>query len=137
VTDERSAERDRRRERGEPVPADLARGLAEAARDKKAEGIVILDLRGLTSMADYFVVATVTTDVHARAVAEGVRMWAAETLEERPWHVEGDEGGRNWVLLDYVDVVVHLMQPDVRIYYALERLWGDAPREEVGDGEEG
>lgn len=135
MSDARSDERDRRRERGEPVPADLARGLAEAARDKRAEGIVILDLRGLTSMADYFVVATVTADVHARAVAEGVREWARENLGERPWHVEGDEGGRTWVLLDYVDVVVHLMQPDVRNYYALERLWGDAPREELGEDE--
>jgi len=133
VNDSRSTERHRRRERGESAPGELARGLAEAALTRKAEGIVILDLEGLTSMADHFVIATVTTDVHARAVAEAVVGWAKGTLGERPWHVEGDEGSRNWILLDYVDVVVHLMQPDTRAYYGLERLWGDAPRHPVED----
>jgi ribosome-associated protein len=133
VSDHRSTERQRRREQGGNTPGELARGLAEAALTRKAEGIVILDLEGLTSMADHFVIATVTTDVHARAVAEAVVEWARETVGERPWHVEGDEGSRNWILLDYVDVVVHLMQPETRAYYSLERLWGDAPRRPVED----
>jgi ribosome-associated protein len=133
VSDHRSTERKRRREQGGNTPGELARGLAEAALTRKAEGIVIIDLEGLTSMADHFVIATVTTDVHARAVAEAVVEWARETVGERPWHVEGDEGSRNWILLDYVDVVVHLMQPETRAYYSLERLWGDAPRHPVED----
>jgi ribosome-associated protein len=133
MNDDRSTERQRRRERGGSDPGELARGLAEAALERKAEGIVILDLAGLTSMTDHFVIATVTTDVHARAVAEAVVEWAKETVGERPWHVEGDEGTRNWVLLDFVDVVVHLMQPETRAYYALEKLWGDAPRHPVED----
>jgi ribosome-associated protein len=125
--------RQRRRDRGGSTPADLARGLAEAALARKAEEVVILDLEGITSMTDHFVIATVTTDVHARAVAEAVMEWAEKAVRERPWHVEGDEGSRNWILLDYVDVVVHLMQPETRAYYALERLWGDAPRHRVED----
>jgi ribosome-associated protein len=135
MAEARSAERSRRKERGEPVPADLARGLASAALEKRAEDVVLLDLRGLTSMTDFFVVATVSTDVHSRAVSEAVQGWARETLDERPWHVEGEEGARHWLLLDYVDVVVHLFQPEARDYYGLERLWGDAPREEVTDEE--
>ena len=131
----RSGERERRKVRGEPDPHDLALGLSEAALGKKATDIFVLDLRGLTTMTDFFVVATVSTDVHSRAVTEGIVEWAREEMGERPWHIEGDEGSRAWVLLDYVDVVVHLQQPDARDYYGLERLWGDAPKEEVSDPE--
>ena len=133
MSEARSAQRRKRQEQGEPAPHDLARGLAEAALEKRAEEVVLLDLRGITSMTDYFVVATVSTDVHARAVSEAVERWAREELGERPWHVEGAEGARHWVLLDFVDVVVHLFQPEARDYYGLERLWGDAPREEFAD----
>ncbi len=114
----------------------LARGFAEAALNKKATELVILDLRKLTNVTDFFVVGTVSTDVHSRAVEDAVKQWAEGQLGERPWHVEGAEGTRTWVLLDYVDVVVHLFQPQARAYYSLERLWGDAPREDIKDPEE-
>jgi len=133
MSEARSAQRRKRKERGEPLSIDLARGLARAALEKKAEEIIVLDLRGLTSMTDFFVVATVSTDVHSRAVTEAVERWAREDLGEKPWHVEGAEGTRPWVLLDYVDVVVHLLQPEAREYYGLERLWGDAPSESFAD----
>lgn len=112
----------------------LARFLAEAALEKKAENLVILDLRGLTSMTDYFVIGTVSTAVHARAVRDHLKERAAESLGERPWHVEGESEGGAWTLMDYVDVVVHLFHPDARTYYALDRLWGDAAAEKIEDG---
>lgn len=133
MADSRTKERERRKEREEPLPIDLARGLAEAALSKKATELLIMDLRNLTSVTDYFVLVTVTTDVHSRAVAAAMTEWSRTELDERPWHVEGDEGARSWVLLDYVDVVVHLFQPEARDYYSLDRLWGDAPREVVED----
>ncbi|MFO7768725.1 MAG: ribosome silencing factor [bacterium] len=118
----------------DPPSRRLARRLAEAAREKKAEELVILDLRDLTSVTDFFVIGTVSTDVHARAVSEHVVEWAEEELDERPWHVEGADGERPvWILMDYVDVVVHLFHPEARDYYGLERLWGDAPSEELGE----
>lgn len=129
----RTTERERRKTCGEPHPYDLARGLAGAVLSKKATDILLLDLRKLTNVTDYFVLATVSTDVHSRAVSDAAEAWARETLGEKPWHIEGNEGARQWVLLDYVDVVVHLMQPRARAYYSLERLWGDAPREEIAD----
>ena len=116
---------------------EVARGFAEAALSKKATDILILDLRQLTAVTDFFVVGTVSTDVHSRAVEEAVYTWAEDELDQRPWHIEGAEGARNWVLLDYVDVVVHLFLPQARAYYSLERLWGDAPAEEVGDPDGG
>lgn len=128
------AEQRKRRKKKVPASQRLARGLAEAARDKKAEELVILDLRDLTSVTDFFVIGTVSTDVHARAVSEHMVEWAEEEMEERPWHVEGADGERRtWILMDYVDVVVHLFRPETRDYYGLERLWGDAPAEELED----
>ncbi len=125
----------RREQRGKGgvPPAELARGIADAALEKKAEELVCLDLRRLTTMTDYFVIATVSTDVHSRAVEEAVRELIRERFGVRPWHVEGAESSRNWILIDYVDVVVHLFQPETRAYYDLERLWGDAPREVITD----
>lgn len=86
--------------------------------------MVILDLEGVTDMADFFVIASGTSDTHVRSTAEHV----AETMKHEgaaPHHVEGAPQGR-WVLLDFVDVVVHLFHPALRSYYQLERLWGDA-----------
>ncbi|HEU5171289.1 MAG TPA: ribosome silencing factor [Gemmatimonadales bacterium] len=97
----------------------------EAIQDLKAVHPVVLDLRGLSDATDYFVIASGTSDAHVRGIAERVM----ETLHKRghrTHHVEGLPGGR-WVLLDFVDFVVHLFHPDTRAFYQLERLWGDAP----------
>jgi ribosome-associated protein len=107
--------------------------VAEFALAKKGEDLVILDLRSLSPIADFFVLATGLSDAHVRAVADGIRDGLMErTPAVKPWHLEGYDTLR-WVLLDYVHVVVHVFQRTAREYYGLERFWGDAPREEVAD----
>lgn len=99
------------------------------ALDKKAYDIKILDLRELSTVCDYFVICSVDADTQARAVADHV----IDELRDagiKAWHREGYSSLR-WVLLDYVDVVVHIFQRDIREFYGLEELWGDAPSEDV------
>lgn len=108
-----------------PDDANLARRAAAICVDNKADDVVLLDLHGVTDMTDYFVVASGTSDTHVRSVAQHVM----ETLQKqgvRAASVEGFGEGR-WVLLDYVDFVVHVFHPSSRSFYQLERLWGDAP----------
>lgn len=105
-----------------PVPVRTA---LEAVDDRKARDVVALDLRGLTDAADYFVVASGTSDAHVRGIADLVLQRLAQRGVEAH-HVEGIVTGR-WVLLDFIDFVVHLFHPDARAFYQLERLWGDAP----------
>jgi ribosome-associated protein len=105
-------------------PRDLQLAV-EAIDDLKGRDLLVLDLRGLTDATDYFVVASGTSDAHVRGIAESVQ----EKLGRRgvhPHHVEGLPGGR-WVLLDFVDFVIHLFHPEARSFYQLERLWSDAP----------
>ena len=109
---------------------DLVRRAAHAARSKKAHDLVALDLRDLDGVADYFLICSGGSEVQVKAVAEAVE----EKLREagaRPWHVEGLEG-RRWVLLDYVEMVVHVFHEKTREYYMLDRLWGDARSIELG-----
>ena len=97
---------------------------ADALAERKAVEPLVLDLRDLTAAADYFVIVSGTSDAHVRGMAEHV----VTTLAPhgvRPHHVEGMSQGR-WVLLDYVDFVVHVFHPELREFYQLERLWGDA-----------
>jgi ribosome-associated protein len=102
-----------------------ARLAARAALDKNAEDLVILDLQGLSSVADFFVVASARSTTQADTIVEGVRL-ALKAAGPRPRHQEGSaESG--WLLLDYIDVVVHVFVGATRHFYALERLWGDAP----------
>ena len=101
-----------------------ANRVAEAALDKKAVDLVALDVSALTSYADTFIIATATSDRHARAIADGIR--EAETATgSQPLGVEGYEEAR-WVLVDLGDVIVHVFQEAVREAYDLERLWSDA-----------
>lgn len=114
--------------------ADLppaVRRAGELALEKKATDVVVLDLRGLSSATDYFVLATGASDTQIKAVADHV---IDELKKEgsRPNHVEGLGGGQ-WTLLDYVDFVVHIFHPTSRGYYQLELLWGDAPRVEFSE----
>jgi ribosome-associated protein len=113
------------------TPADLAERIAQVALEKKARDILILDLHELTSATDRFVVMTADSDTQVKAVADHI----VEKLKAdgmRAWHVEGLEG-RRWVLLDYVDVVVHVFYSETRNFYSLETLWGDAPAIRVQD----
>jgi ribosome-associated protein len=104
---------------------ESVRAALNAADDRKAKNIVALDLRGLTDATDFFVVASGTSDAHVRGIANLV-LERLEELGVGAHHVEGLTGGR-WVLLDFVDFVVHLFHPEARAFYQLERLWGDAP----------
>lgn len=109
---------------GRPSPlVDLA---LRAADDLKAREMIALDLRGLNDATDWFVIASGTSDAHVRGIANAV-LRKLEEAGARAHHVEGLPSGR-WVLLDFVDVVVHLFHPEARAFYQLERLWHDAPR---------
>jgi ribosome-associated protein len=99
--------------------------VVEAIEDLKARHVVILDLRGLNDATDFFIIASGTSDAHVRGIADSV-MDKMGRQGVRTHHVEGLTTGR-WVLLDYVDFVVHLFHPETRSFYQLERLWGDAP----------
>ena len=112
--------RGRGRSGGTRIPPDGLRLIVAALTDRKAVDPIVLDLHGLSEATDYFVIASGTSDAHVRGMAEHLMTGLA------PHHVEGLAQGR-WVLLDYVDVVVHLFHPELREFYQLERLWGDAP----------
>jgi ribosome-associated protein len=108
----------------------LLRNAAEAALAKKATDLVALDLRALDGAADHFLICSAGSEIQVKAIADAIE----ERLLEhgvKPWHIEGLEG-RRWVLLDYVDFVVHVFHERTREYYLLERLWGDAHRMDLG-----
>jgi len=98
---------------------------AEAADSKKSFDIVVLDLRGLTSIADYFVICSAGSTTQVDAIADGIEHALAQE-GRRPSHIEGKPTS-TWVLMDYGDVVVHIFDEPVRTYFSLDRLWGDAP----------
>ncbi len=102
----------------------LAASVIDWGLSKKAEDVVLLDVRGLSDVTDYFVLMTGGSQIHVHAITDVILDGAAGT-RNKPLHVEGRDLGR-WVLIDFVDVVVHVMQEDARRFYALERLWGDA-----------
>jgi ribosome-associated protein len=111
----------------------LARRIAALTLTKKAQDVVIMDLRPLTNMTDFFVVCSADSDTQAKAIADGVD----EGLEKqgtRPWHRE--MGSTQWILLDYVDVVLHVFHTRTRSFYSLEKLWGDADIRRVSDDEQ-
>jgi ribosome-associated protein len=112
-------------------PKTLARKIAALALTKKASNVVIMDLRKLTDVADYFVVCSADSDTQVKAIADAV-MGGTEKLGASVWKNEGITG-RQWVLLDYVDVVVHIFHKEVRKYYNLEKLWGDATVQRMED----
>jgi ribosome-associated protein len=115
---------------GRPPDADesreAARAAARAAAAKQAEHIAILDVHGLIVITDYFVICSGTTERQVRTIVEEIEKVLRE-LGRKPVGREGESEGR-WVLLDYVDLVVHVFAEQEREYYDLERLWGDAPR---------
>ena len=108
----------------EDIPLDVVRA-AELALDRKAEEVMALDLRGISSATDFFVLATGNSDIQVRAIAEHI-MEELVKSGVRPLHVEGLDRAR-WVLMDFVDFVVHVFHPLAREFYQLELLWGDAP----------
>ena len=107
-------------------PIDLARKIAAEALDTKARDLKLLDLRGLVSYTDYFILGTGTSDRHVRSIADRVHLKVKKELGRLPLSYEGQESG-NWVLLDYGDVVLHLFLPEHRRYYGLDEFWAQAP----------
>ncbi|MHB1223786.1 MAG: ribosome silencing factor [Gemmatimonadaceae bacterium] len=105
-------------------PRQLAQRAAALALELKAVDVVILDVRGVADVTDCFVIASGTSDAHVRGIANHV-LDELRTEGVRAHHEEGLQQGR-WVLLDYVDVIVHIFHPQLRDFYQLERLWGDA-----------
>jgi len=113
------------------TPKRLALMAVKLARDKKATDICILDLRKLSPVTDYFVICTAEADVHVAAVADFI----IEKLKARGvsvWQKEG-QGKTGWVVIDYINVIVHIFLSSVREHYSLERLWGDAPKTVIAE----
>ena len=101
-------------------------------QEKKGNDIIRLDLRNIhSSVADYFVICTADSDVQVKAIADAI-MEGSKKEGERPWHKEGLTH-KTWVLLDYVEVVVHIFLRETRSFYSLEKLWGDAEITEIKD----
>jgi ribosome-associated protein len=110
---------------------DLAARSADLMLDKKAQGVIVMDLRGLTSVTDFFVLGTGESDVQVKAIVDHLN----ETLEAermKPFHIEGYDK-LSWVLIDYIDVVAHVFLHETRDYYRLELLWADAKISELAE----
>jgi ribosome-associated protein len=104
-------------------PLTLARRIARLTHTKKAFDVVIMNLKKLTAMTDYFVICSADSDIQVKAISDAVE----EGMKQEGvgvWHREA--GSANWILLDYVDVVLHVFHKNTRSFYSLERLWGDA-----------
>ena len=108
-----------------PLPRQIETAV-QAAEDKKAENLVVLDLRQAAGFTDYFVVCSGTNSRQVRAIADGV-IDALAAGGVKPSHIEGHDRSE-WILLDYFDFVVHVFAPETRLFYGLERLWGNAER---------
>ena len=104
----------------------LITSIIKSIEDIKAEDIIIMDLRHIENKStDYFIICTGTSNTHVSSIANAVEREVSRELGERPWHVEGADIAE-WVLLDYVNTVVHIFQKPIREFYKIEDLWGDA-----------
>jgi ribosome-associated protein len=115
------------------TPEQLLSAVAHYAEDRKALDIVTLDLRGILGYTDYFLVCTGRSDRQVKAIHDAIYLGLKSEHEVLPRRVEGLSEAR-WVLLDYLDVVVHIFTPETREFYRLEQLWGEAPARAVGAG---
>ncbi len=105
---------------------DLITTIISGIEEVKGLEINLLDLRGIeNTVCDYFIICNGTSNTHVNAIVSSIQKIVSKTLKDKPWHVEGSENGE-WVLLDYVNVVVHIFQKATREYYDIESLWGDA-----------
>jgi ribosome-associated protein len=112
---------------------ELSEIIVKGMQEKKAIDIVIMDLRKVkNAVADFFVICSGNSDKQLDAIADSVDQEVFKAFKENPWHTEG-KNNKEWMLLDYIDVVAHVFRKDRREFYALERLWGDADIKEVDD----
>ncbi len=113
-------------------PHELLAEIGRLAADKKALDVVELDLRGVLGYTDYFLVCSGNTGRQAKAIHDGILAGLKHDHDRLPTRVEGSgEGG--WILMDYLDVVVHIFTPQTREFYRLEQLWGEVPARAAGD----
>ena len=110
----------------ELAPEELAERIAEIASDKLAQDIRVFDLRGIVSYTDFFVICSGGTERQTKAIHDAIHQELKDDNGRLPRRVEGLTESR-WILMDYLDAVVHVFTPDARSYYRLEQLWGDAP----------
>ena len=108
-----------------------AKKMAQFALEKKAHDVIVMDLRKVTDMTDFFVVCSADSDTQVKAIADAVTE-GTDKMGLTTWHTEG-LAQRQWVLLDYVDIVVHIFHKDARRFYGLEKIWGDAKIEPISD----
>lgn len=112
----------------------LCDAIVKGMQEKKAADILVMDLRKVkNAVADFFVICSGGSDKQLDAIAESVDVEVYKSVKENPWHVEG-KSNKEWVLLDYFDVVAHIFRKDRREFFALEKLWGDAEMTEIHDG---
>jgi ribosome-associated protein len=110
----------------ELTPEELAAAVLQFAEDRKALDIVQLDLRGIIGYTDYFVICSGRSERQTKAIHDAIHEGMKSSYRRLPRRVEGVSGAR-WILMDYLDVVVHVFTPETREYYRLEQLWGEAP----------
>ncbi len=107
-------------------PIELARHLVDTIEDKKGEDIVLIDIHAQSMFADYFVLCSCTSERQLKAVEDAVIETAEKEYDVSPYHIEGNPDN-GWVLLDYIDVIVHIFSESQRRYYDLESLWKESP----------
>ena len=115
------------------TPEDIASAITDYAADRKAVDIVQLDLRGMIGYTDYFVICTGRSDRQVKAIHDAIHVGMKDEHGLLPRRVEGVTDAR-WILMDYLDVVVHVFTPETRDFYRLEQLWGEAPVQALGVG---
>ncbi len=111
----------------------LTKSIVKGMQEKKASDIVVMDLREVTNaVADYFVICSGNSDKQLEAISDSVDEMVYKDLKEKPWHSEG-KNNKEWMILDYINVVTHVFRKDRRQFYSLEKLWGDAVISEIED----
>jgi ribosome-associated protein len=120
-------------EQSELTPEELSAAVIEMAADRKGLDIVQLDLRGMIGYTDYFVIVTGRSERQTKAIHDAIHVEMKAQHGRLPRRVEGVAGAR-WILMDYLDVIVHVFTPETREYYRLEQLWGEAPAHRVAAG---
>ena len=117
--------------KGNSTTDQLITTILEGIEDVKGQHINILDLRNIdNTVCDYFIICEGTSNTQVNAIVNSIQKKVSKELKDKPWHVEGGDNAE-WVLLDYVNVVVHVFQKHIREYYDIESLWGDAVTTEI------
>ncbi len=115
------------------TPQHIVDAVVESIQEKKGENITVLDLRSIdNAITSFFVICDGTSNVHVDSIADSVEELVRKNISEKPFHVEGRDNAE-WILLDYLDVIVHVFQKSTRELYKIEELWADAKREDIAE----